>query len=82
MRALADIDADIAEIEAARRALLTGKAASSMKHGDREIRFEGGMAERRQALEAELLKLRHERSQVTGERSPMAPHRPRGIAAR
>ncbi|MGP1276011.1 MAG: hypothetical protein ACQRW7_11390 [Caulobacterales bacterium] len=82
MRTLAEIDADIAAFQAARRKALLGEAVSSMKHGDREIRFEGGMEKRVQMIDAELLKLRHERSQLTGERSPMAAYHPRGMGAR
>ena len=70
-RTLEEIDADIAKFQSALEDALLGKAPSRMKHGDREIQFEGG--DRVVRIQRRLLDLKHERSQITGERSPASP---------
>lgn len=70
-RTLEEIDADIAKFRKAQDDMLLNTAPSRMKHGDREVAFEGG--DRASGIRRRLLELEHERSTLTGERSPAAP---------
>ena len=70
-RTLAEIDAEIAALEAAKRARLTGRQASKVSY-DGKISTEFATASLTD-IETELLKLRAERARLTGDRSPVAP---------
>ncbi len=78
-RTLEDIDADIAEVRKAKQDLLLGRRPQSIKRGDREVAFGSDFRGAASELDRELLRLRVERSRVTGDRSPLAPFTPSGL---
>lgn len=71
-RTLEEIDADIAKFQAALDDLLLGNKAQTLKHNGRERTTETG-SNRAGDIRRRLLELQHERSRISGERSPFAP---------
>ncbi|WP_417491864.1 hypothetical protein [Maricaulis sp.] len=71
-RTLEQIDADIARFQAALDESDLGTRVAGMKHGERDIQFANGGAPTSR-LNRRLLELKHERSLLTGDRSPASP---------
>ena len=70
-RTVAELDAAIAALEAAKLARLTGRQATKVGY-DGKISTEFASSTVAE-LEAEIMKLRAERARLTGERSPVRP---------
>ena len=75
-RTVEQIDADLAVVDAALTALLTGTRPQSVKHGEREVSYGSNFTASETGLRRRKRELQVERARAAGCASPVKPHDP------